>query len=87
MKHKTNFYKDYVIAWQGASDRRDAHNRYNEITGHTEYTTPYSLFMEKIHYMKGTKGVELKDLPHLDRAQADWDEIREFAINHQQEST
>ena len=81
MKHKTDLYKEYVTAWQGASDRRDAHNRYNENTGRT---TPYYLFMETINYMKRSKGVELKELAHL---QADWDEIREFAINHQQVST
>ena len=73
MNNKTAYYKQYVEAWQHASDRRDDHNRYQEITG---YSTPYYLFMEKINYMKREKGVKLKELALL---QADWDEIREFA--------
>jgi hypothetical protein len=73
MNNETERYKKYVTAWQHASDRKDAHNRYNEITGHG---TPYYLFMEKIRYMKREKGVKLKE---LDLLQADWDKIRKFA--------
>ena len=80
MRSKTEYYMEYVKAWQVATTREEAHKNYADSCGNPQ--TPYNLFMEKIRYMKDKKGVELKDLP---RDEVNWHEVNKLAktLNHQ----
>lgn len=72
---------EYVRAWQAATCREEAHEKYAASCGYPK--TPYSLFMETIRYMKDKKGVELKDLP---RIETNWDEVNKLAKNLNEQS-
>ena len=84
--NKTEYYMEYVRAWQAASCREEAHRNYLELTRERDNLrehrpTPYYRFMQRISYIKNQKGVELKDLDRQTNRYADWDDIRLFAEN------
>ena len=71
MNHQTKYMIDFIKIWQTAANRREAHNR---VVTELDPKLTYKQMMSKIHYIRDTRGINLKDVPVLDET-VDWSAV------------